>query len=276
MLTFIKFGGSVITDKTGQEAPDLPTIRQLAAEVRAARDRDRSLRLIIGHGSGSFGHPYARRYGIHTGITPPGLSRDEGGGDWMGFALTAAAALRLNRIVVEELLAAGIPALALQPSASLLSRQGILAEWHTAVINRALEHDLVPVVHGDVAFDETQGSSIMSTEQLLERLVHTPMLSPARIILVGETGVYTADPRADPRATRISRIDTANIADVLRGTGGSHGVDVTGGMRAKVELIWRLVAARPGLAVQLIGPVPGLLERALLHEAAGEGTLIAA
>jgi isopentenyl phosphate kinase len=53
-------------------------------------------------------------------------------------------------------------------------------------------------------------------------------------------------------------------------------VDVTGGMRAKVELIWRLVAARPGLAVQLIGPLPGLLERALLNEAAGEGTLIAA
>jgi C-terminal processing protease CtpA/Prc len=31
--------------------------------------------------------------------------------------------------------------------------------------------------------------------------------------------------------------------EVLRGTGGSHGVDVTGGMRAKVELIWRLVTA---------------------------------
>ena len=36
MLTFVKFGGSVITDKTGQEAPDLPTIRRLAAELRAA------------------------------------------------------------------------------------------------------------------------------------------------------------------------------------------------------------------------------------------------
>src|SRR6185295_815418 len=132
----------------------------------------------------------------------------------------------------------------------------------------------VPVVHGDVAFDDVQGSSIMSTEQLLERLVHTPGLSPARIILVGETGVYTADPRADPRAERISRINAANMAAVLRGTGGSHGVDVTGGMRAKVELIWRLVEARPGLAVQLIGPLPGLLARALLNEASGEGTLI--
>jgi isopentenyl phosphate kinase len=267
MLTFIKFGGSVITDKTGQEAPDLPTIRRLAAEVQAARACNPDLRLIIGHGSGSYGHTYARRYGVHIGITPSG--------DWMGFALTAAAALRLNRIVVDELLAAGVPALALQPSATLLSRQGALAEWSTAAIERALAHGLTPVVHGDVAFDTAQGSAIISTEQLLEQLARTPALCPARVILVGEAGVYTADPRADPRAERIPRIDAANIDVVLRGAGASHGVDVTGGMRSKVELVWRLVTVTPGLAAQLIGPAPGVLERALLGQAAGEGTLIA-
>jgi hypothetical protein len=32
----------------------------------------------------------------------------------------------------------------------------------------------------------------------------------------------------------------------------------------------------PELAVRLIGPLPGLLARALLNEAAGEGTLIVA
>ncbi|KPV51929.1 uridylate kinase, partial [Kouleothrix aurantiaca] len=57
MLAFVKFGGSVITDKTGQEAPDLVLIRRLAAEVRAALDAaPAGYRLIIGHGSGSFGH----------------------------------------------------------------------------------------------------------------------------------------------------------------------------------------------------------------------------
>jgi isopentenyl phosphate kinase len=276
MLTFLKLGGSVITDKTGQEAPDLPTIRQLAAEARSALDRDRELRLILGHGSGSFGHTYARRYGVHTGIAPPGLSRDEGGGDWMGFALTAAAALRLNRIVVDELLAAGVPALALQPSAMLLAEGGRLVQWHTMNILRALERGLVPVIHGDVAFDAIQGSAIVSTEQLLIYLAGIPEICPDRIILVGESGVYTADPRADPHAERIARIDAGNIADVLRGAGASHGVDVTGGMRAKVELMWRLVEATPGLSVQLIGPAPGLLARALLGEADGKGTLIAA
>ncbi len=268
MLTFVKFGGSVITDKTGQEAPDLPTIRRLASEVRAARERDSDMRLIVGHGSGSFGHTYAHHYGIHRGIAP--------GGDWMGFALTAAAALRLNRIVVDELLAAGVPALALQPSATLVSRDGALAEWDTAAVARALDRRLVPVVHGDVAFDTAQGSAIISTEQLLERLARTPGLQPGRVVLVGEAGVYTADPRADPRAERIPRIDSDNIAAVLRGAGGSHGVDVTGGMRGKVKLMWRLAESTPGLTVQLIGAAPGLLARALLGAASGEGTIIVA
>lgn len=269
MLTFVKFGGSVITDKTGREAPDLATIRQLAGEVRAALDAaGPSYRLIVGHGSGSFGHTYARRYGIHQGIAP--------GGDWMGFALTAAAALRLNRIVVDELLAAGVPALALQPSATLISHAGALASWHTAAVARALERGLVPVVHGDVAFDTAQGSAIISTEQLLEALARTPALRPGRVVLVGELGVYTADPRADPRAQRIDRIDAGNIEAVLAGAGASHGVDVTGGMRSKVDLMWRLAQAAPGLTVQLIGPAPGLLTRALLGAAAGDGTIIAA
>jgi isopentenyl phosphate kinase len=268
MLTFVKLGGSVITDKTGQEAPDLDTIHRLASELRDALAADRGLRLILGHGSGSFGHTYAARYSIQRGLPPSA--------DWMGFALTAAAALRLNRIVVDELLAAGVPALALQPSATLRSTGGELTAWDTATIGRALDQGLVPVIHGDVAFDDSQGTAIISTERLLLYLAHTPDLRPARIILVGEAGVYTADPRADPQAQRIPHIDRTNVAAVLRGAGGSHGADVTGGMRSKIELLWRLVESQPGLTAQLIGPTPGLLRCALLGQAAGEGTAISA
>lgn len=267
MLTFVKLGGSVITDKTREETPDLPTIRRMAAELRAALDALPDLRLIVGHGSGSFGHAYARRYGVHTGIAA--------GADWMGFALTAAAALRLNRVVVDELLAAGVPALSLQPSATLRSERGSLAEWSTATLATALDRGLVPIVHGDVAFDSGQGTAIIATEQLLIHLAGTPALRPQRVILVGEAGVYTADPRADRQARRIPRIDAANIAEVLQAAGSSHGVDVTGGMRSKVELMWRLVESSPGLQVHLIGTTPGLLARALTGTAEGEGTVIA-
>ncbi|GAB4193780.1 MAG: isopentenyl phosphate kinase [Roseiflexaceae bacterium] len=266
MLTFIKLGGSVITDKTVAEQADQATIRQLAGDLAAARLADPALQVVLGHGSGSFGHTYAQRYGVHRGIPP--------GGDWMGFALTAAAALRLNRIVVDALLEAGVPALALQPSATARADRGTLARWQTDALALALTHGLLPVVHGDVAFDTAQGSAIISTEQLLTYLARDPRLRPARIILVGEAGVYTADPRAEPAAERIPLITRQNIAQVLAATGGSHGVDVTGGMRSKIELMWGLIEANPGLTVQLIGPAPGLLARALLGQAKGEGTVL--
>jgi isopentenyl phosphate kinase len=266
MYTFIKLGGSVITDKAGREAADTPLIARLAAEVAQARAASPGLGLVLGHGSGSFGHHYAAKYGVHRGLAPDA--------DWMGFALTAGAALRLNRIVVDALLAAGVPAVELQPSASLRSAAGQVASWDTAPIAAALARGLVPVVHGDVAFDEAQGSAIISTEQLLAHLALGGPLRPARVILVGEDAVYTADPHADPRAERIPLITAANIAAVLHGAGGSHAVDVTGGMRSKLDLMWRLVQAVPGLEVRLIGPAPGLLADALGAGRLDVGTVI--
>lgn len=271
MLTFVKFGGSVITNKTQEESPNLPVIKQLATELRSVWSSplsDRPPRLIVGHGSGSFGHTYAKRYGVHTG-----LSSDA---DWIGFALTSAAALRLNRMVVDELLAVGVPALSLQPSATIRSDQGTLTRWDTTILSSALERRLLPVIHGDVAFDTVQGSAIISTEQLLTHLAHDTTFQLTRIILVGESGVYTADPHLDPHAQRIPHIDSSNITTVLEGAGASHGVDVTGGMRSKIALMWQLVRAIPTLRVHLIGPTPGLLSRAIQGDANGEGTLITA
>jgi isopentenyl phosphate kinase len=264
--TFIKFGGSVITEKTGREAPNLPAIQRLAADLAAARAAQPDCALILSHGSGSFGHYYAAQYGVHRGIAPTA--------DHHGYALTAAAALRLNRIVVDALLAAGIPALSLQPSASLSAHAGAISRWDTEPIATALTRGLVPVIHGDVAFDEVQGTTIISTELLLAHLALATRLRPQRIILVGEDAVYTSDPRNDPLAERIPLITTANLAAVLSGATGSHALDVTGGMRSKLELMWRLIEAIPNLDVHLIGPTPGLLTSVLRNEPINTGTII--
>jgi isopentenyl phosphate kinase len=267
MYTFIKLGGSVITDKAGREAAELPLIERLAAEV-ATWQANGGQRLILSHGSGSFGHPYAARYGVHRGIP---LDQS-----YHGFALTAGAALRLNRIVVDALLAAGLPAISLQPSATLWASGGQIAEWETAHIGVALQRGLVPVIHGDVAFDTAQGSAIISTEALLAFLAERTELRPSRVILVGEDAVYTADPHDNPGAERIPLITAANLEAVLGGASGSHAVDVTGGMRSKLALMWRLVQRLPALEVRLIGPAPGNLAAALRGDPMDTGTIIRA
>jgi len=266
-LTFIKLGGSVITAKSGKEAPDLAIIQQLAQELSSAYKVLPNPQILLGHGSGSFGHHYAAQYRVHAGV--------QTAEEWRGFALTAGAASRLNQLVVDELLKVGLPALTFQPSASLQSGGGKITDWQTTTLRQALHYGLLPVIHGDVAFDSAQGSSIVSTESLFTYLILKASFIPKQIILVGEDAVYTADPRLDQAAQRIPRISSSNIATVLGQAGGSHAVDVTGGMQTKLATMWQLVEAIPSLTVQLIGTKPGPLYQVLCGEGEEEGTIIA-
>ncbi|MCB0245420.1 MAG: hypothetical protein KDI12_18545, partial [Anaerolineae bacterium] len=100
-VVFLKLGGSLITDKTQPETAQLDVLDQLAHELQAARSQAPHLRILLGHGSGSFGHAAAARHDTRRGVN------DAAG--WLGFAEVADAAARLNRIVVERLLAAGLP-----------------------------------------------------------------------------------------------------------------------------------------------------------------------
>jgi isopentenyl phosphate kinase len=266
-LVFVKLGGSVITDKTRAETPRPGVIARLAGEVAAAREQEPGLRLVLGHGSGSFGHTVARRYGTRDGV--------RGAEAWRGFAEVATVAARLNRIVVDAFQEAGVPVWSLQPSASARCEGGDLEWMDTAPVVQALAHGLVPVLYGDVALDRRQGVTIISTEQIFAYLAqHLP---PARMILVGTVdGVFEADPWREPSAARIPEISAANWESVRVLLGGSHGTDVTGGMLAKVEGMVALVRQMPDLEVHLIsGERVEALELSLLGSTGAlSGTVI--
>ncbi|HSJ58629.1 MAG TPA: isopentenyl phosphate kinase [Anaerolineae bacterium] len=265
-LTFLKLGGSVITDKTRPETPRPDVLARLAAEIAAALRERPDLRLVMGHGSGSFGHIAAHRHGTRAGV------HDSTG--WHGFAEVAAVAARLNRIVAAALLDAGVPAFSVQPSASARCRAGELVFLDSASVEAALAHGLVPLVYGDVAFDDVRGATIISTEQLLAYLA--PRLRPSRLLLAGIVdGVYDADPLSHPDASHIPRITPANWPAVRVRLGGSHATDVTGGMASKVEAVMTLVEAVPGLSARILsGERPGALYTALVDPFSDAGTLL--
>jgi isopentenyl phosphate kinase len=263
-LVFVKLGGSILTDKTRPEAIDHDTLRSVATTLSAALRDDDRLRVLIGHGGGSFGHYWAERYGTHRG------AYDSRG--WEGVARVADAMGRLNRLVVAALLESGIQAIGVQPSASAIAEGGELRELTTHAITLMLDARLTPVVYGDVVLDRAQGAAIASTEAIFGYLA--PRLMPQRIVLLGERGVFTADPRRDSQALRIPRIDSRNIAAVLAQTGASHGTDVTGGMAGKVRQMWRLAEQSPGLSIYLVGTEPEVVCAAVRGEAVDEGTVI--
>lgn len=264
-LVFVKLGGSLITDKTREATPRPEMIRRLAGEIRAALDARPGLRLLLGHGSGSFGHVVAQRYHVQSGCT-----------DWRGYAETSAVAQRLNRLVTDALLDVGVPAVSLQPSASARARAGELLELAVQPLQTLLERGLVPLVYGDVALDDEWGSTIISTEAQFVYLARR--LRPQRILLLGEVaGVYSADPRRDPTARLIPRIEAQHVEQLTSMLSGSNTVDVTGGMRSKVQLMLTLFRDLPTLRVGLLtGLQPGLLQRALCEPEWNPGTMLLA
>lgn len=259
MLTFIKLGGSLITDKRVEAAFRQETASRLAREIAEAQQQNESLRLLIGHGSGSFGHFAATQYDTIHGVRTP----DE----WRAFARVATVAAELNYLMADTLQTAGVPVWRIQPSASALSRDGALVSMALAPIRHALSNGIVPLVYGDVSLDEVRGGTIISTETIFFYLAHH--LPVERILLLGEVeGVLDTD------GVVIPVITARNFDAVAHALGGSAGTDVTGGMKTKVRDMLSLAQQVEGLQIRVIdGRQPGLLKETLLGSAQ-PGTLI--
>jgi isopentenyl phosphate kinase len=262
-LIFLKLGGSLITDKTRVEHARVRVIRRLAREIKAARDGRPDLQLVLGHGSGSFGHVAAKKYDTRSGV------KDESG--WQGFAAVAAAAARLNQIVTDIFVAEGVPVISLPPSASARCEDGQLIYLDTFGLRRALEQGLVPLVQGDVAFDTVRGATIVSTEDVFVYLARE--LEPGHVLLAGEAaGVYAA---ADLTGQPIEIITPATVNRHAAALGGSHGTDVTGGMIGKVHQMLALVQHQPNLSARIFsGARPGAVQRLLIDPRQPIGTVI--
>lgn len=260
-MYFLKLGGSLITDKNQPRTPRLDALKRLAEEIAAAWSRTPDMRIVLGHGSGSFGHTPALKYGTRAGVKTPE--------DWLGFVEVWKEARALNQIVVDALSSAGLPVVAFPPSAAVTASGGKVARWDISPIQSALQARLIPLVNGDAIFDDARGGTILSTEDLFIHLAG--LLRPRRILLAGlEDGVW-----ADyPLCTRlIPLITPSSFPGSAAQIGGSASTDVTGGMLEKVRSMLALVEELPGFqAVIFSGLHPGNVEGAL--SGATPGTVI--
>jgi isopentenyl phosphate kinase len=262
-LVFLKLGGSLITDKTRVETARPPVIRRLAAEIRRARERTPGLQLVVGHGSGSFGHAAARAKGYDNGHPRTGE----------GFVVVARAAARLNRLVADALADANVPTVVFPPSASGRARDGLLQSLAVAPFRSALAAGVIPLTYGDVVWDDAQGWSIASTEAVLSFLAGE--LRPQRIILAGSVPGVMRHNTAEASDQPIAEITPDDWPSIRTAIYGAEGIDVTGGMAGKVTAMLRLVQAIPGLQVMIIsGSEPGRVEEALSGRGPVLGTWI--
>lgn len=257
-LYFLKLGGSLITDKNSPHTARPEVLHRLAGEIHAAVISKPDLRLVIGHGSGSFGHIPAHRHNTRAGVRTAS--------EWAGFVEVWQEARALNQIVIESLEKTGLPVIAIPPSAAVTAADGQVFHWDLQPIQAALASGLVPLINGDTIFDIHRGGTILSTEELFFHLAR--QLKPRRIALAGiETGVWQDYPT---RSQLIESITPDNFKQFAGQLGGSAAVDVTGGMLSKVRTMLNLLEDVPELEILIFsGLIPGNVTQVLTGKGIG-------
>jgi isopentenyl phosphate kinase len=266
-ITIVKLGGSVVTRKADVAKPkaNLHAIKRLADEIRRAE----AFPLVIIHGAGSFGHQLAFRHRLQEGFKEPS--------QLLGLTETHNSVMKLNSLIVKELVLHGIAAFSMPPSSLALTKEGRIALLTLEPIRRALNLGATPVLFGDVVFDEVSGFSILSGDQLMVKLA-IELLASRIVVGVDVDGLYTADPRLDPEAQLIRKATLGDLRSFIskaRGPASIHGspLDVTGRMLGKLQEI--VEALEMGIEVKLINALkPGRLYRVLRGEEVLGTTLV--
>ncbi len=218
-MLILKLGGSVVTHKDEYMSPHTENIERLAKEIANAD----SYPLIIVHGGGSFGHPVAKKHGIADGMVDSSQI--------FGFSETHQAMVKLNKVIVDLLLNAGVPAFAISPSSMLYTNGKRLNELNTGLIKKYIELGMVPVLYGDAVLDSEQTFAILSGDQLIARLSND--LRADKIIFGSDVdGIFTDNPKLNPDA---KLIDTVSIGNIEANVGDTTHTDVTGGMLGKLS-----------------------------------------
>ncbi len=262
-IVLIKIGGSLITDKNKPFSINEANLQAIVREISYLY-RQAKFKIILGHGSGSFGHSVAAKYQTQNGVDPQNQDQI------LGMAEVKEAASRLDQIILGRFLKQKIAAISLHPDSFIYAedKKLIMAFWQN--LNHLLHLSVLPIVYGDVIFDKKITATIFSTEQILAEVAKLLISQNQEVIIVhcGATkGVY------DNQGKTIPIITPVNFDRLKADIGGSAGTDVTGGMIHKVKTSLELT--KLGIVSYITdGVSQGSLRRLLLDQETRETTII--
>jgi isopentenyl phosphate kinase len=219
-VTILKLGGSALTDKTRDCTPDIPAIQHIADQLA-----NYDLPLVLIHGGGSYAHPFVTRSGIGRGLHDRtqlrSLSETE---FYLG---------QLTRIVCASLLLRNKLPVPLHPMSFATFDKGEVKRILLDPIRRALGAGLIPLLHGDLVFDESRGIGVLSGDRIAS-LLGTRLAASRVLFGCDVNGVYSANPKTFPGANLIPEITSENFRVALGASRNPSG-DATGGMGEKVR-----------------------------------------
>lgn len=229
-MKILKIGGSVLTHKDELHPTlHLENLHRIASEIKQWLLDKPDNRLILVTGAGSFGHPLAKKYQINL----PGTGKDN-----LGFVKITTSMQNMANLVANAFHDIGVPVFPTVPSSIFETDEGRIVIGNLTPVEQAIKRGLVPFLWGDAVFDRSHQFRILSGDQINTFLAVS--LDVAEIVFgTNVSGVYSDDPHLNPEAALIEEITDENYSDLNYSLSSSSHVDVTGGMRGKIEEIYR-------------------------------------
>src|SRR3989449_10830490 len=224
-VTILKLGGSAITDKARDCTPDIPVIQHVADQLA-----DYRLPLVLIHGGGSYAHPFVTRSGVGGGLRDRSQLRS--------ISETEFYLGQLTRIICASLLLRNMNPVPLHPMSFATLDKGEVKKILLDPIRNSLAAGLIPLLHGDLVFDESRGIGVLSGDGIASLI--GSRLGASRVLFGCDVdGVYSANPKGFLNATLIPEVTSENFRVALHASRSPSG-DATGGMGEKVRQALRL------------------------------------
>lgn len=248
-MLLIKLGGSVITHKDKPFSPNLKNLYNIARVLSDFWRENLNKEIIIVHGGGSFAHVVASQYTRYFPLTSENRR---------GISLISWSARKLNDRVVESLVDYDLPVFPLQTS-SIFAPEKRGPKLNASLVKIIVGNGWIPVLYGDIIPCEGE-AQIISGEKILETLCKE--FDVERIIVCTNADGVLRDVN-NPTTGIVDSINPKNIRSIMKTLGASSGIDVTGGMKEKVKILYR-IATVMGVKSQVInGTSPEALDECL-------------
>ena len=253
MLTILKLGGALLTDKSRPNSLRTELLARVASEIRACMDAGLIDDLILVHGVGSYGHLPVLEHKLHRGLQSPD--------QLLPFARTQSQVMQLRSAIITALQQAEIPAVLMLPSSGVVASNFVVTLRFFGPVAGFLRIGMVPVLGGDVPADDVVGFSIYGGDAISVDLARH-FQADQLLFATDVDGVFSADPRKSANAQRLSQLSLRQMHDVAL---TERQWDVSGAMAGKLQAIAQVSdLMAQGMRVHLFSMMePGRLQAVL-------------
>ncbi|MDR3290561.1 MAG: isopentenyl phosphate kinase family protein [Methanobrevibacter sp.] len=255
-MIILKLGGSILTKKDSLKPEiNFKNLNRIVIEITDfLKGYDlKNNGLIIIHGAGSFGHPYAKKYEIGKPFLDSEYPKKR-----IGFSITHNSVNEFSGVISKCFIENNVPVISIPPSSIIKTSDKRVSYFNLDLIKDYVSQGFLTILYGDVVLDDKLKMAVISGDQILSYLAKN--LKFEKIILATDVdGVFNKNPKLYDDAELVEVLKSLEELDSFDST---TNIDVTGGMLGKIQELIEL--AELGVESMIINAqTPNLIKNAL-------------